>query len=765
MIAGSMRRDGGWKAARTGAELAEARGTGPSESCHAGGAGRLGACDAARYPSPMTSPGAATRDPRDILHRVFGFSAFRGAQGEIVEQVLGGGDALVVMPTGGGKSLCYQLPAIARPGTGLVVSPLIALMEDQVTALRQLGVRAACLNSSLRLDELNRVRDELAAGALDLLYVAPERLMTDRFQARIAGVPLSLIAIDEAHCVSQWGHDFRPEYLQLAEVAERFPGVPRLALTATADPPTRREIVERLKLGRARRFVAGFDRPNIRYRVAPKDRPFRQLLSFLRDHEGASGIVYCLSRKSVDKTADKLVVAGFDALPYHAGLDGATRTEHQRRFVADEVSIIVATVAFGMGIDKPDVRFVAHLDPPKSVEAYYQETGRAGRDGLPAEAFMVYGLQDIGLLRRMIDRGSGNIAADPEALDQRKRVEHLKLSALLGYCETTRCRRQVLLEYFGEQREDACDNCDTCLEPVDTWDGTQAAQKALSAVFRTGERFGQGHLIDLLLGKRTDKIARFEHDLLPTFGVGADLDDRTWRSVFRQLVAAGLLAVDLDRYGGLRLAGEARAVLRGEREVALRRDALARTASRSRGRKRGGAAAAELRNEDDATLFESLRALRTELARAQAVPPYVIFADRSLIGMATHRPRTRRGLLDINGVGEVKLQKYGDDFLAVIAKHEGRAAPGGDGDVDEGAGEGDPGGAGESIGDGSRGDEQGFTYPSTSGDRRKRARKRRRFGDEVDPDGEGWVDDEIAADAADPDAWLDEDVGAPRLFD
>ncbi len=714
--------------------------------------------DLAGFPAALPRVSQESKDPSEVLRRVFGFTSYRGEQEAIVENVMTGGDSLVVMPTGGGKSLCYQLPAIARPGTGLIVSPLIALMEDQVTALRQLGVRAACLNSSLPLEELNRVRDELASGALDLLYVAPERLMTERFLARIAGIPLSLIAIDEAHCVSQWGHDFRPEYLKLAEIGERFPDVPRLALTATADPPTRREIVERLRLDSARQFVAGFDRPNIRYRVTPKERPFRQLMTFLRDHEDDSGIVYCLSRKSVEKTADSLVAAGFNALPYHAGLDGETRTSNQRRFVADDVRVIVATVAFGMGIDKPDVRFVAHLDPPKSVEAYYQETGRAGRDGLPATAFMVYGLQDIGLLRRMIDRGSGNVAADPAALEQRKRVEHLKLSSLLGYCETTRCRRQVLLEYFGETRDERCGNCDTCLEPVDTWDGTEAARKALSAVYRTGERYGQGHIIDILLGKRTDKVATARHDQLPTFGVGADLDDRTWRSVIRQLVAAGLLTVDLDRYGGLRLSGDAREVLRGEHEVAFRRDVLAPATSSSRGsrsrtRKRGGAAAAQLATEDDRTLFEAMRTIRTELARAQSVPPYVIFADRTLIELANQRPQTRRGMLDINGIGEVKLKKYGDEFLAAIAEHEGRV-PSGDGTADNEASSNAVAEAGPLF------NAAGASSGAASGARKAtKSPARRRFGQATDSSDEAWVDDEIAADAADPDAWLDDGAG------
>ncbi|MCB0215503.1 MAG: DNA helicase RecQ, partial [Chloroflexi bacterium] len=510
-----------------------------------------------------------------LLRRVYGFDAFRPHQGEIVAHVASGGEALVLMPTGGGKSLCYQLPAMLRPGTGIVVSPLIALMHDQVTALEQLGARAASLHSGLDEAEARAVWRRLHAGRLDLLYVAPERLLTESFLQALDGLPLALFAIDEAHCVSQWGHDFRSEYLQLAILAERYPGVPRLALTATADPPTQREIVDKLRLTGARRFVTGFDRPNIRYAVRPKDAPMRQLLAFVKaGHRGDSGIVYCLSRKRTEEVAGKLRAAGIDALPYHAGLDAGLRSEHQRRFVADETRVIVATVAFGMGIDKPDVRFVVHYDPPRSLEAYYQETGRAGRDGLPASALMLYGIGDIAMSRQMIEGG--------DADEARRQVEHRKLDALLGFCETTRCRRALLLEHFGETPPEACGNCDTCLEPVETWDASREAQMALSAIFRTGQRFGRAHLIDVLRGADTEKVRQFGHDRLPTYGVGEGLDANAWRSVLRQLVAAGLITVDVDGFGSLKLGPAAGAVLRGEREVLLRRDTPAARAPRRR---------------------------------------------------------------------------------------------------------------------------------------------------------------------------------------
>ncbi len=594
-------------------------------------------------------------DPRDVLRTVFGLPEFRGLQEEIVQHVASGGDALVLMPTGSGKSICYQIPSITRPGVGLVVSPLIALRHDQVTALRELGVHAACLNSSLEEREARRVLALLHAGELDLLYVAPERLLMESFLARLAEIPLALFAIDEAHCVSQWGHDFRPEYLQLSVLNERWPDVPRIALTATADPPTRREIAAKLALDGARLFVGGFDRPNIRYRVTPKSDARQQLVRLIHEeHPSDSGIVYCLSRKRTEELCEFLRAEGVAALPYHAGLDSATRRRNQERFVNDEVPIIVATVAFGMGIDKPDVRFVHHFDPPKSVEAYYQETGRASRDGLPATASMTWGVADVALLRRLIDQG-------PD--ESRRRVEHGKLSALLGFCETPRCRRRVLLEYFADSLDAPCGNCDNCLSPPEVWDGTAAAQKALSVIVRTDQIFGQAYLVDVLLGNRTERIGRFGHDRLPTFGIGRELDKREWQSVFRQLVAAGLVSVDVDGHGGLRLAGEAREVLAGRRTVDLRRDPVPARTSLSR--RVPGAVPAGV-SDAEAALFEALRAKRLELARAQCVPPYVVFADRTLLEIAARRPTHREELAQVYGVGQAKLARYGEVFLEVV---------------------------------------------------------------------------------------------------
>ena len=504
------------------------------------------------------------RTPREVLDRVFGYGAFRGEQEAIIEHVAGGGDCLVVMPTGGGKSLCYQIPALLRAGVAVVVSPLIALMQDQVDALRQTGVRAGYLNSTLTFGEVRAIEDGARAGRLDLLYVAPERLMGERTLALLDGLRIALFAIDEAHCVSQWGHDFRPEYLQLSVLHERYPGVPRIALTATADEPTRREIAERLGLGGARVFVSGFDRPNIRYAIVPKRNAREQLLRFLdAEHRGHAGIVYCLSRRKVEETAQWLRGRGYDALPYHAGMGAEERKRHQDAFVREDGVIIVATIAFGMGIDKPDVRFVAHLDLPKSIESYYQETGRAGRDGLPADAWMAYGLADVITLRQMVE-GS-------EAGEQRKRLEVRKLDAMLGLCELTTCRRRTLLAYFGETRAEPCGNCDNCIAPPEAWDATEAARKALSCVYRTGQRFGAGYVIDVLLGKDNERIRGFGHHRLSTFGIGADLDVSTWRSVFRQLVARGLMRVDVEGFGSLKLTGESRAVLRGACEVRLRR--------------------------------------------------------------------------------------------------------------------------------------------------------------------------------------------------
>ncbi|MCL4836598.1 MAG: DNA helicase RecQ [Thermoanaerobaculia bacterium] len=593
---------------------------------------------------------------RARLASVFGFPVFRAGQEEVVATLLAGGDAFVVWPTGGGKSLCYQLPALVRPGTGLVVSPLIALMQDQVAALTELGVAAAACHSNLPPGELAAVERRLRSGELDLLYVAPERLLTDRFLALLAELPLALIAIDEAHCVSQWGHDFRPEYLGLAVLAERFPGVPRLALTATADPPTRREIVARLGLGEARIFLASFDRPNLRYRVVDKQGdPRRQLLDFLgAEHAGHCGIVYRFSRAKVEQTAAWLSEHGVAALPYHAGMSAEERRATLDRFRSDEALVVVATVAFGMGIDRPDVRFVAHLDLPKSLEAYHQETGRAGRDGEPADAWMAYGLQDVVNLRRLIDAG--------EAEEGRKQIERRKLDALLAYCETTECRRRALLRYFGEELAAPCGNCDTCLEPVATWDATVPAQKALSAVYRTGERFGAMHLVDLLRGEATEKMRRHGHDRLPTFGVGGELDAKGWRAVFRQLVARGLLAVDADGLNVLRLTPRAWPVLRGEERLALREE---RRPEKKR-RRASAPAAGDEALFPETRRFEALRALRKELAEAAGVPPYLIFHDRTLQEIAARVPATLAELAGVPGVGAKKLERYGERVLRAL---------------------------------------------------------------------------------------------------
>jgi ATP-dependent DNA helicase RecQ len=592
--------------------------------------------------------------PLEILRSVFGYDGFRGAQAEIIDHLIAGGDALVLMPTGGGKSLCYQLPALCRPGIGLVVSPLIALMRDQVAALRQLGIKAAALNSMLSYGAQVEVERQMRGGELDIVYVAPERLLTETFLTQLERCRLALFAIDEAHCVSQWGHDFRPEYLQLAALHERFPQVPRVALTATADGPTRREIVEKLKLEDGRQFVAGFDRPNIRYRVAAKTTSaHQQLLAFIRaEHPGEAGIVYRFSRAKVEETAEWLCQHGIDALPYHAGLDKAVRDANQDRFISNDGVVIVATIAFGMGIDKPDVRFVAHLDLPKNLESYYQETGRAGRDGLPADAWMVYGLQDIVWLRQ--------IMAASEAPEAQKRLERRKLDALLGFCETTRCRRQVLLEYFGDSCA-PCGNCDTCLEPVDSFDGTVAAQKALSCVYRTGQRFGSAHVIDVLTAAEGERVQKLGHHRLSTWGIGHEFTREGWRSIFRQLVAAGLLKVDVEGHGGLALTEASRAVLRGETSVPLRRDP-ARKKRLPRASKPPAAVPA------DGTLFQALRALRLDLARRQGLPPYVIFHDITLLEMAREKPRDAAKLGLLTGVGRVKLERYGEAFLEVIRR-------------------------------------------------------------------------------------------------
>lgn len=617
------------------------------------------------------------RAPLDVLREVWGYDAFRGEQAEIIDTVVSGGDALVLMPTGGGKSLCYQVPALVREGTGVVVSPLIALMQDQVDALSALGVRAGFLNSTQDLGQRRAVEQALLDGELDLLYLAPERLRVPETLALLDRARISLFAIDEAHCVSQWGHDFRPDYLGLSVVHERWPGVPRIALTATATAATRTEIADRLQLTGAKQFVASFDRPNIQYRIVPKASPRTQLLDLIRaEHPGDSGIVYCLSRNSVEQTAELLSAQGVPALPYHAGLDRQVRARNQSRFLREEGLVMVATIAFGMGIDKPDVRFVAHLDLPKSVEGYYQETGRAGRDGQPSTAWLAYGLQDVVQQRRMIDTSEG------DAAHRRRLSAHL--DAMLALCETVSCRRVQLLAYFG-QETGPCGNCDTCLNPPQTWDGTVPAQKLLSTVVRLererNQHYGAGHLVDILLGKRTARIEQLGHTELSTFGLGADLSDAQWRGVVRQVLAQGLLGVDGDGYGTLRLTEESAAVLRGDRPVPLREETRAPGRSRSSGsgsgsgRRRGGgaaeAAAAEL-GDDAAALFQRLRAWRATTAKEQGVPAYVVFHDATLRDIAVARPTDLDALSRVSGIGAAKLDRYGPGVIATV---EGRPVP------------------------------------------------------------------------------------------
>jgi len=632
----------------------------------------------------------------EVLRRVFGYSAFRGQQQEIIEHVCAGGDAVALMPTGSGKSLCYQIPALVREGTGVVISPLIALMQDQVDALNMLGVRAGFLNSTQDMDARRGVEYAFLDGKLDLLYLAPERLRTDSALRLLDRGTISLFAIDEAHCVAQWGHDFRPDYLALSVLHERWPAVPRIAVTATATEHTRTEIASRLGLGEARQFVASFDRPNIQYRIEPKNEPKRQLLRLLRtEHPGEAGIVYCLSRASVEKTASFLVDEGIEALPYHAGLDAQTRAANQSRFLREDGLVMVATIAFGMGIDKPDVRFVAHLDLPKSVEGYYQETGRAGRDGLPATAWLAYGLADVVQQRRMIDDSEGDLA------HRRRLMAHL--DAMLALCETAECRRVQMLAYFGETGAAACGNCDTCLAPPSVWDGTVAAQKLLSTVVRLGRldgpSFGAGQPIDILLGKKTPRVSSYRHDALPVFGIGSELTEGEWRGVVRQLLAAGLLAVKGD-HGTLALTDASSEVLRGERQVMFRRDppkvAVARRSggagasgagasgaagagaggagagASGGGKTRRGAAAAGRMTAADLPaeaepVFEKLRTWRRDVAKEQGVPAYVVFPDATLLQIAAAPPSTLAGLANVNGVGETKLARYGQQILDLLA--------------------------------------------------------------------------------------------------
>ncbi len=606
----------------------------------------------------MTS---AQSSPLQILQKTYGYTKFRGQQEEIIAHVIGGKNAFILMPTAAGKSLCYQIPALCRAGVGIIVSPLIALMQDQVDALRQLGIKAAAINSSMSPNHIRETEAKIRNGEIDMVYVAPERLLMEDFLDLLDGSKLALFAIDEAHCVSQWGHDFRPHYAQLSLLATRYPDIPRLALTATADAPTRKNIVNCLQLADGQTFIAGFDRPNIHYSIVIKDNAKQQILRFIKDnHAHDSGIVYCLSRAATEEMAEWLCEQGFKALPYHAGLSAEIRSRNQERFLREDKIIMVATIAFGMGIDKPDVRFVAHMTIPKNIEAYYQETGRAGRDGLPANALMVYGMGDAAMQRNFIESST--------APDNQKRIEHQKLNALLGLCEAAGCRRQIILDYFGDTGT-PCGNCDTCLAPPETFDGTVAAQKALSCVYRTDQRFGVGYLIDVLLGKDDERIRQFQHDKTSTFGIGADTGKPEWQSIFRQLVAKNLLMVDIEGHGGLSLTPQGQAFLKEKKTILLRKYT---------GKiklRRGASSGAAEDFEGDPSLLTALKTTRLTLAKAQNVPPYVIFHDKTLREMATARPETLAALARLHGMGEKKMERYGKIFLDAIAQH-GAAAGG-----------------------------------------------------------------------------------------
>jgi len=599
-----------------------------------------------------------TQSALNLLKKTYGYDSFRGQQAEIIEHVIAGRHAFVLMPTGSGKSLCYQIPAVLRDGVGIIVSPLIALMQDQVEALKQLGIRAAAINSSMDSGHVAEVKQAIRENTIDMVYVAPERLLMPDFIELLAQSKIALFAIDEAHCVSQWGHDFRPHYTQLAELAEKFPHVPRIALTATADTPTRKDIVERLHLTDGRTFIAGFDRPNIHYSIAVKDSPKQQILNFIKTHAGESGIVYCLSRQNVEDMAEWLCQQGCRALPYHAGLDAGVRSKNQETFLKEEAVIMVATIAFGMGINKPDVRFVAHMSIPKNIEAYYQETGRAGRDGLPAEALMLYGMGDLAMQRGFIENSG--------TPDNQKRIERHKLNALLGLCEAARCRRQIMLEYFGDVAQ-PCGNCDTCLVPRETFDATISAQKALSAAYRTGQRFGVTYLIDVLLGKDDPRIQQFGHDKLPLFGIGKEHGKHEWQSIFRQLVAGNLLAVDTAQHGGIHITNEGNRFLKEKQTLRLCKPAVRVKAAKTRALQ----TTVSFENTADQNLFTALKAARLALAKAQNIPPYIIFHDKTLRELTLRKPPSAKEMLTISGIGEQKIQRYGEVFLGVIAEHCG----------------------------------------------------------------------------------------------